>query len=172
MTEAGELLRAPLFHTPRNPFFESGALVSIPDGGLLIRAGKIAACGEYSQPRAMHSDAASRDLRGAFLLPGLIDAHVHFPQTRVLGSLGRSLLDWLEQCALPEEVRMSDVADATRVAREFVHSLVTHGTTSAMAFGAYFSAATAALFEAAAASGSGCARAWFCRIAVCARTFM
>ena len=153
MTEAGELLRAPLFHTPRNPFFESGALVSIPDGGLLIRAGKIAACGEYSQLRAMHPDAPSRDLRGGFLLPGLIDAHVHFPQTRVLGSLGRSLLNWLEQCALPEEARMSDAAYATRVAREFVHSLVSHGTTSAMAFGAHFSAATAALFEAAVASG-------------------
>lgn len=48
---------------------------------------------------------------------------------------------------------MSNVAYATRVAREFVHSLVSHGTTSAMAFGAHFRAATAALFEAAAASG-------------------
>ena len=48
------------------------------------------------------------DLRGGFLLPGFIDTHIHFPQLRVLGGLGRSLLDWLEHCALPEEARMAD----------------------------------------------------------------
>jgi guanine deaminase len=71
----------------------------------------------------------------------------------VLGSLGRSLLDWLEHSAMPEEVRMADVAYAGQIAGEFVNGLASHGTTTALAFGAHFPGATAALFEAADAAG-------------------
>jgi len=149
----GELLRAPLFHTPRNPFQESSALESYPDGGLLIREGRVAGCGDYTTIRGAHPHVPTVDLRGGFLLPGFIDAHVHFPQLRVLGGLGRSLLDWLEHCALPEEARMADHSYACQVAREFVHALVSHGTTTALVFGAHFAPATAALFEAADTAG-------------------
>jgi guanine deaminase len=147
------LLRAPLFHTPRNPFADARALQHHWDGGLLIREGRIAACGDYADIRAAHRDAVTIDRRGGFLLPGLVDTHVHFPQVRVLGSLGRSLLDWLEHSALPEEARMSDAGYARQVAGEFVHALASHGTTTALVFGAHFAAATAELFEAADAAG-------------------
>ena len=150
----GELLRAPLFHTPRNPFRDSSALESYADGGLLIRDGRVAGCGDYgSSSRLRIPDVPTVDLRGGFLLPGFIDTHTHFPQLRVLGGLGRSLLDWLEHCALPEEARMADRSHACRVARGFVHALASHGTTTALVFGAHFAPATAALFEAAEAAG-------------------
>ena len=151
--ERDELLRAPLFHTPRNPFLEDRALVSHEDGGLLIRNGRIAASGDFETIRAAHPEAITTDLRGGFLLPGLIDTHVHFPQLRVLGGLGRTLLDWLDVCALPEEARMSDESYARETASAFVHALASHGTTTALVFGAHFAAATAALFEAGRASG-------------------
>jgi guanine deaminase len=149
----GELLRAPLFHTPRNPFRDSTALESYSDGGLLIREGRVAGCGDYRTLRDAHSGVPVVDLRGGFLLPGFIDTHTHFPQLRVLGGLGRSLLDWLEHCSLPEEARMADHSYACRVAREFVHALASHGTTTALVFGAHFAPATAALFEAAETAG-------------------
>jgi guanine deaminase len=149
----GELLRAPLFHTPRNPFRESSALESYADGGLLIRAGRVATCGDYTSVRDAYPEVPTVDLRGGFLLPGFVDTHIHFPQLRVLGGLGRSLLDWLEHCALPEEARMADHSHACRVARAFVHAMVSHGTTTALVFGAHFAPATAALFEAADAAG-------------------
>ncbi len=95
------------------------------------------------------------DLRGGFLLPGFIDTHIHFPQLRVLGGLGWSLLEWLEHCVLPEEARMADHSHACRIARGFVHALAAHGTTTALVFGAHFAPATAALFEAGEARG-GC----------------
>lgn len=151
--DRGELLRAAVFHTPANPFRQGHALQCYWDGGLLIRAGRIAACGEYSTLRDANPDAVTADWRGGYLLPGFIDAHVHFPQVHVLGSLGHSLLDWLEQCALPEEARMADESYARAVACEFVRALAGHGTTTALAFGAHFAGATAALFEAAQASG-------------------
>jgi guanine deaminase len=149
----GELLRAPLFHTPRNPFRDSNALESYLDGGLLIRDGRVAGCGGYATLRDAHPGVPTVDLRGGFLLPGFIDTHTHFPQLRVLAGLGRSLLDWLEHCALPEEARMADHSHACRVARRFVHALASHGTTTALVFGAHFAPATAALFEAAQAAG-------------------
>lgn len=144
-SERGELLRAPLFHTPRNPFCDPRALECHWDGGLLIRAGRVAAAGDYGQIRDANPDAITIDMRGGFLLPGLIDTHIHFPQVRVLGSLGRPLLDWLEHSALPEEARMADEGYARGIACEFVRALASHGTTTALAFGAHFASATAAL---------------------------
>lgn len=142
-----ELLRAGVFHTPE------GALESFADGGLLIRDGRIAGCGDYTDLYAANPDVAVRDLRGGYLLPGLIDTHVHFPQLRVLGGMGRQLLDWLEFVALPEEARMSDLAYACDTARRFVRALASHGTTTALVFGSHFKTATAALFRAADRSG-------------------
>jgi guanine deaminase len=51
---------------------------------------------------------------GAVLLPGFVDAHVHFPQTRVLGSASGPLLPWLERSVFPEEARSSRRATTRR----------------------------------------------------------
>jgi guanine deaminase len=143
------ILRATIFHTPRNPFLDANALVAHVDGALAIDNGKVAGCGDYSAVVKAHPDAAVRDLRGGYILPGFIDTHVHFPQVRILGGLGYSLLDWLEQCTLPEEARLADAAYASSIAREFVDALASHGTTTALVFGSHFAGATAALFTAA-----------------------
>jgi guanine deaminase len=142
-----ELLRATVFHTP------GGALACHADGAVVIRDGRIAACGDFDRVRTAHPDAPVTDWRGGFVMPGFVDAHVHFPQLRIIGALGRSLLDWLEHVALPEEARMADVAYAQDTARRFVRALASHGTTTALVFGAHFSSATAALFDAADEAG-------------------
>lgn len=148
----GEIIRATILHTPRNPFREN-ALEAFTDGGLLVRDGLAAACGDFAAIRAANPGARIRDLRGGLILPGLIDTHTHFPQLRVIGSLGKSLLDWLEHFALPEESRMADLACASKTAQQFVHSLAANGTTTALVFGAHFAGATACLFRAAEESG-------------------
>ncbi len=148
-TESVEILRSAVFHTPKNPFEYADALVAIADGAIAIKSGRIAACGDYIAVRAQYPEAVVRDFRGGCILPGLIDTHVHYPQVRITGGLGHSLLDWLEALALPEEARMADPDHARVVAREFVHGLVSHGTTSALVFGSHFAEATAELFSAA-----------------------
>jgi len=147
--EKVEILRAAVFHTPKNPFAYADALAAFTDGAVAISAGRIAACGDYIAVRAQYPDAIVRDLRGGCILPGLIDTHVHFPQVRITGGVGYSLMDWLEALALPEEANMADPAHARVVAREFIHGLVCHGTTTALVFGAHFAEATAELFDAA-----------------------
>ncbi|MBV8730174.1 MAG: guanine deaminase [Acidobacteriia bacterium] len=148
-----ELLRATIFHTPRNPFQENSALEAISDGGLLIESGRVQACGNYAALRDTYPDVRTRDLRGGFLLPGFVDSHVHYPQLRILGGLGYSLFDWLEKYTLPEEVKFAAPDYAESVATEFTHALVSHGTTTALVFGAHFVPATAALFRAAENTG-------------------
>ncbi len=152
-----ELFRATIFHTPENPFLrdisDPRALVCHEDGGLLVSGGRIAACGEYVAVRTANPGATTIDWRGGFLLPGFIDAHVHFPQLRILGAMGRTLLDWLEHVALPEEARMADARYAADTARRFLRALASHGTTTALVVGAHFPGAMAQLFEGAAASG-------------------
>lgn len=148
-----QLLRAAIFHTLRNPFLHQNSLENFMDGGLLIAKGRVQGCGDYAVLRRANPDARVRDLRGGFLLPGLIDTHIHYPQVRVLGGLGYSLLDWLEKLTLPEEARFADLCYARLVADEFVGSMAANGTTAAAVFGAHFSGATAALFEASAKAG-------------------
>jgi guanine deaminase len=148
-----EILRSTIFHTPANPFTHADALVALADGALAVEDGRIVRCADYSEVAAAFPDATVRDLRGGYILPGFIDTHVHFPQVRIVGGLGYSLLDWLDQLALPEEASLADVGRASVLAKEFIHALASHGTTTAMVFGSHFAEATAALFMAAESSG-------------------
>jgi guanine deaminase len=148
-----EILRATILHTPRNPFVEERALDAYADGALVIAGGRIRAIGEYSILKDSAPHAVVSDWRGSVILPGFIDTHVHFPQTRIVGGLGWPLLDWLRVHALPEEVRMGDPAYAGAVATEFIRALARHGTTTALVFGAHFGEATECLFQAACAGG-------------------
>jgi guanine deaminase len=150
------ILRATVFHVPRDPFLDrgaGGALEAFADGALLIEQGRIVACGDYNTVRAAHPHAPVRDLRGGFLLPGLVDAHIHYPQVRLIGGIGYSLLGWLEQHTLPEEARFSNDDYAGTVADEFLYALASHGTTTALVFGAHFAGATAIFMEKARAAG-------------------
>lgn len=148
-----ELIRASIFHVIGNPWRDDATLAAFEDGGLLIDKGRIVACGPFDAVRAQASAAVLSDWRGEFLLPGFVDTHVHFPQLRIVGQPGRSLLDWLEHVALPEEARMADAAYARETARRFVRALAAHGTTTASVFGAHFPGAVASLFDAAATTG-------------------
>lgn len=141
-----ELIRSTICHTTGDPFIDADATQCFEDGGLLVRDGRVLACGDFRAIRATNQDADVLDWRGAIVVPGFVDAHVHFPQLRIIGRLGLSLLDWLDQAALPEEARMQDAAYAADTARRFVHGLLSHGTTTASVFGAHFASAVASLF--------------------------
>lgn len=148
------LYRVRAFDAPAGPVGAS-ALRSDEDAALLVKDGVIARRGPWAEvsrePEAR--DAVVLDLRDGILLPGFVDTHVHFPQVRAIGGLGRPLLEWLETCALPEEARMAEAAHAAAVAQELVHGLASAGTTSALVFGAHFSDAMTTFFDTAAASG-------------------
>ena len=130
-----------------------GRLEAWQDGGILVSAGKIAAIGDFSAVREAHPEPKIRDYRPGLIIPGFVDTHVHFPQLWILGGLGRHLLDWLNECAFPEEIRMQDIAYAQEVAENFIAALLRNGTTAAVVFGSHFADAQRSLFMAAQKAG-------------------
>lgn len=147
------LIRAQVLHTPSDPFEDPDALEAFSDGAVAFEDGVILATGGYEHVRAAHRAATVVDARDAILLPGLVDAHVHYPQLPIIGAMGLQLLDWLRTRALPEEARLADAGHAAAAANVFVERLAANGTTSALVFGSHFPAAQEALFEAAERSG-------------------
>ena len=147
------LLRSTIFHTPRNAFHHANALASYADGALVIDGGKVIACGDYTDVGPAWPGAPVEDLRGGYIVPGFIDTHIHYPQTRIIGGLGLDLLDWLEQITLPEEARFSDADYAATIATEFIAELASHGTTTALVFGSHFVPAVVCLLNEAAQQG-------------------
>jgi guanine deaminase len=119
-----------------------GAVVIGDDGRILWRGAR------KSLPEA-YRKAPSDDFGDCLILPGFIDAHIHFPQYRLLAAPGKNLLDWLSRFTFPEEARYGDEAYAAAAAELFLDRLITHGTTSAMAFSSVHRQSAEALFAAA-----------------------
>jgi guanine deaminase len=84
---------------------------------------------------------------GAVLVPGFVDVHLHFPQTRVIGSASGPLLPWLEASVFPEESRFAAEDYASSVAEEFCDALVAQGTTCAAIYSSSHAGATEVLFS-------------------------
>ncbi len=108
------------------------ALVDIADGLVVIEAERIAAAGPASN--LLTPDLEITAYENALILPGLIDAHIHYPQTRVIGSYGAQLLDWLQNYTFPAERRFADPAHCAAAASFFLDELLRHGTTTAVAY--------------------------------------
>ncbi|HQA30752.1 guanine deaminase [Propioniciclava tarda] len=146
------IYRGTFVDCPDDPF-AGGALRTLTEGAIVVRDGVIVARGPWDVTVADFPDEPRVELTGGLVVPGFVDTHVHYPQLRVIGALGRPLLEWLDKRALPEEMRLADDDYAAEIALEFVGSLVRAGTTSALVFGSHFPGAVDQLFAAAEASG-------------------
>lgn len=114
-------------------------------------AGRIAAVDSYSPELAKGLHV--RDVRPWLLSPGFVDAHLHYPQIRVIGSASGPLLPWLERTVFPEEARFVDMDHARIVAAELIQRFIAVGTTTAVLFSSSSPEATRVLFERLAKSG-------------------
>ncbi len=72
---------------------------------------------------------------GEYLLPGLVDLHVHAPQWPQLGlALDLPLEEWLQTHTFPLEARFADLGYAASVYTSLVEGLLANGTTTAVYF--------------------------------------
>ena len=115
---------------------EAGAYEYFEDGLLLVADGRVQAAGPAAQLLAtLPAETDIVEHANALLLPGFIDTHIHYPQTEIIGSGGRQLLDWLSDYTFPAEARFGDAAYAREVADFFLDELLRNGTTTALVFG-------------------------------------
>lgn len=103
--------------------------------------------GRIEEVAAYDGRAVDEDLRPGVLMPGFVDAHVHHPQTRIVGSATGPLLTWLERTVFPEERRFADPAHAAAVAETFATRIAAAGTTFAFVYGSVHAEATDTLLR-------------------------
>jgi len=122
----------------------------VEDGAVLVRDSKIAAVGDYADIRkTAPAGVMVADHRPHLVLPGLIDTHLHFPQTQAIASYGAQLLEWLNTYIFVEEQKFAAPEHAAFIAGRFMDELLSNGTTTAVAYcsvhpqsvDAYFTAA-------------------------------
>lgn len=106
----------------------------IKDGLLVLEDGIIEAFGEFAELSAKYPGVETTHIKDRLILPGFIDGHIHFPQTRVLGAFGEQLLNWLKFSIFPEEIKYRDRDYAKDGAKRFFTSLLAGGTTTCQAF--------------------------------------
>lgn len=143
----------------RGAFFDIAGVAETPDevaaqarylddGLLFLQEGKIIALLPWQQGEAfLHPLKGYVDLRGKLLLPGFVDAHVHYPQTEMIGAFGEQLLEWLTTYTFPVESQFADAEYAQEIAQFFVNQLISHGTTTALVFCTLHPASVEALFS-------------------------
>lgn len=116
-------------------------LVTLENKILGVRNGKIVFLEEASQLSGLQekfnfSPSSVYHLKdGEFLMPGLVDTHIHAPQYKNSGlGLGLPLLQWLEKYTFPCEARCKDLEFARNIYRKVVRRTIANGTTTAAYF--------------------------------------
>ena len=126
------------------------AVQSHEDGAVVLGSqGRILWHGAFTDLPPAHAGAPCERYDGQVILPGLIDAHVHFPQHRILAAPAHDLLEWLDRFAFNEEAQYASEEHAAAAAERFLDKLVSHGTTSALVFSSVHGQAADCLFRAA-----------------------
>ena len=130
-------IRGSLFYLVDDPFLNvaSECVKYEYDGMILIEDGKISAIGPASMIQRQlseHVDVAHYP--NALIMPGFIDAHIHYPQVEIIGSYGEQLLQWLNKYTFPTEAKFNNADHAAIIAEFFIDELKRNGTTSASVF--------------------------------------
>lgn len=145
------LYRASILHFPAATETPSTQANMFEDGALVVINQKIAAIGHYSDVLPKYTEANKIDFSGRLLVPGLIDSHLHYPQTEMIAKYGKQLLDWLENYTFPTENKFASSEYCTHIADIFIRQLIDNGTTTALAFSTVHAQSVDALFKAASA---------------------
>jgi len=147
----GRTLLANGFHMPERGRVDelNGALISVGEDGSItsvLRRGDPAREKVLREARQSGSLVALPD--GFYLLPGLIDLHVHAPQYPQLGqALDVPLEAWLNRYTFPLEARYADAVFAERNYGLLVNDLLANGTTTALYYATIHQEATRILAD-------------------------
>ncbi|WEX75519.1 guanine deaminase [Sinorhizobium numidicum] len=129
---------------------DTGSYRFFEDGAVLVRNGKVADVGSYGDIARQAGDhAVIADHRPHLVLPGLIDTHLHFPQTQAIASYGAKLLEWLNTYIFVEEQKFKAPEHADFIAGRFMDELLSNGTTTAVAYCSVHAESVDAFFTAA-----------------------
>ena len=149
-TSGSDLLLGQVLSFAGDPFHDGPAAARHEShGAVLVAGGRITDVGPAATLRGRHPQARITDYGRALISAGFIDAHVHYPQTAIIASWGKRLIDWLNQYTFPEEMRFGDPAYATEIADRYLTLALSHGTTSMCSYATIHPTSVDAFFTAA-----------------------
>ncbi|MBV9045843.1 MAG: guanine deaminase [Alphaproteobacteria bacterium] len=143
---ARHIHRAAVFHLLDDPHGSPEAARYIADGALVVEDGHVVQATDWSD--GFRQEAVTHH-PNALIVPGFVDAHVHYPQVDIIASPAPHLIDWLNYHTFPSEIRFADRAIADEAARFFLDELLSNGTTTALVYPTVHTESVEALFEAA-----------------------
>ena len=103
-------------------------------GAVLIVDGQIADVGPANRLRRDQPQASVTEYGDALITAGFVDAHMHYPQTAIIASWGKQLIDWLNAYTFPQEARFGDARYAAEIADRTLDLALAHGTTTLTSF--------------------------------------
>jgi len=148
-----DLLLGQVIRFDGDPFDSLEAAQPLTHGAVLVDQGRILAVGEASALRARAPSARVHDYGQKLISAGFVDAHVHYPQTAIIASWGKRLIDWLNTYTFPEEMRFADRAYADLIANRYLDLVLARGTTTVCSYATIHPESVEAIFTAARTRG-------------------
>lgn len=143
---ARRVFKAPVYHLLDDP--DTAGPDSLATGdALIVEDGRVVEVARWSS--ALEREPVTDFPEGCVIVPGFIDAHVHYPQIDVIGAPAPHLLDWLNHNTFPTELAFADRAFAEQTAGFFLDELLRNGTTTALVYPTVHKHTVEVLFEAA-----------------------
>ncbi len=140
------LLKGQVLSFDGSPFQAQPTDAARIDEAVVLDAGRIAAVGAADVLRRSYPRARAVDHGNHVIMAGFVDAHAHFPQTAMIASWGKRLIDWLNSYTFPEEMRFADPAYAAEIAARYLDLTAAHGTTTICSFATIHPESVAAFF--------------------------
>ena len=131
-----KLLKGTILSFINNPFLVdiNDSIKIIVSGGVLVDGSIIKHVGEFSKLKSQYPHAKIYDYGKNLITPGFIDCHMHYPQTGIIASYGKRLLDWLNDYTFPEEKKFTDINYANKIASLTLDLSIKNGTTALASF--------------------------------------
>ena len=131
---AATLVTGQVLSFSRSPFDGAPAEAATLSEAVLFADGKILSVGSTEALRAQRPDAKIVTYPNHLIMAGFIDAHVHYPQTAIIASWGKRLIDWLNTYTFPEETRFASIDYAVEIAGRYLDLTTQEGTTTVCSY--------------------------------------
>jgi guanine deaminase len=139
MDNVAQVITGTAFHTPTPQALEvlQECAIAIDADGIILHVSQPCDVGHDALLENAARDGILHNLSSdTYLIPGLVDLHIHASQWPQMGkALDAPLEDWLLKYTFPLEAKFADHAYATTVYDDLVKTLLAHGTTTAVYFG-------------------------------------
>ncbi|WP_425078657.1 guanine deaminase [Ruegeria denitrificans] len=128
------LLKGRVLSFTGSPFDGEPTEATRLDEAVVIEHGRITEIGTIDALKKAHPDAVTKDHGSRLIMAGFVDPHVHYPQTAMIASWGKRLIDWLNTYTFPEEMKFGDFDYAAEIANRYLDLTTAHGTTTMCSF--------------------------------------